>query len=98
MGEYFHMVCHTCKVWMSLAPGCKIREIRLNPGQVMLVGLFATDHPGHAIELRGDEYNYLGEYDNMDVVTYDYVTIRCNDDTKRACEIVRKLLDAGGGV
>jgi hypothetical protein len=61
MGEYFHIVCHTCRV-QHTPKLLKLREIFINENVAAEVGRFATHHPGHLLELRGDEYNYLHEY------------------------------------
>jgi hypothetical protein len=43
----------------------KPAEVRCNEALAYAIGRFATFHVGHVLELRGDEYNMLHEYDGV---------------------------------
>jgi hypothetical protein len=77
MGEYFHAVCHSCRTIFTPSGAIKLAEIQLSPRSLIELGIWMTEHPGHAIELRGDEYNYL--YRNGET-TDEYETDTISDD------------------
>jgi hypothetical protein len=55
---------------MDLNGSNKRREIRHNAQDAQMLGVWLTGHPGHCVELRGDEYNYMHEYSHEDVAKY----------------------------
>jgi hypothetical protein len=62
VGEWFHVVCHTCGKRHTLILS-KRREILLNLDVAAQIGQFAAIHAGHELELRGDECSRLDERD-----------------------------------
>ena len=75
MGEYFRVVCHTCKTRLANKIPLKVMEIRLNPSACELVGLFVSHHPGHEVELRGDEYNYRWDKENCETYHKEFLSM-----------------------
>ena len=77
MGEYFRAVCHSCRSRLELEAGRKLREIRHNSHSCRILGLWMTSHAGHRLELRGDEYNSLCDYDHNEVAEYvrEWITL-----------------------
>lgn len=62
----------------------KLREIRLNVPALIQIGAFMTMHPGHHVELRGDEYNYdLGFDRDLDYEKVTIVGMLLDDDDLR---------------